>query len=834
MLRFVTFRNDRGALTAMITQGEDLEAHVLHERGWTISAIARHLGRDRKTVRAYLSGERKPGERKPAGPDAFAPYATYCEIRLNDDPHLWGTTLLDELQKMGYAGSYQAFTRALRVRGLRPRCERCAAAGVPDEFAVIDHDPGAETQWDWLELPNPPASWECGKMAHLLVGSLPYSGKWRGVLAEAEDQAHLIAALHQCCERLGGVSREWRFDRMATVCQPGTGQVSASFAAVAKYYSVLVNICPSQSGWRKGSVEKSNDSAAQRWWRTLADEVSPPRAQVLLDQLSQDKFDARPRRRPDGEKVTVGVLAGEERLRPLPGTPYPAVIEDSRQISPQALVSWKGNLYSVPPGRPREQAIVRHQLGAGTVDIVTPAGVTLARHYREPDHAGAVTRADRHVAALEASVREARALRGAGPCHRKARRPLVAGRAGRGRADHRQPRRRRHGHRLRRLRGSRPAAAPRAGRSRRPARSVLNPKTIPRGRTPMSSTDMTTTTMSADTSTEAAGASDAAAPGDSNRADSHRDAIRNGSGPVPGPDQCKRPGCGAPLPAPGPGRARAYCSDVCRHRYNNSLRGAAVLAGTAAGGPGALAALGRLGELIGETGGLLAVVQRQVADAAPERVAAAAAAAEAARRAAEARAAAAEARAAQAEESAAAAWEAADAAGQDTSDARADAESARAQARDLAGQLPAALARAEQAGTALAEARAGHQAAVAAAARAEAGLAAARELAAAATARAERAETEVEAGRARAEQADTALAEARAGHQAAVAAAARAEAGLAAARELAAAATARAERAETDLQAEQAERRALTSRLVAPPPPEPPAPRAARTRKETN
>ena len=62
------------------------------------------------------------------------------------------------------------------------------AAGVPDEFAVIDHDPGAETQWDWLELPNPPASWECGKMAHLLVGSLPYSGKWRGVLAEAEDQ----------------------------------------------------------------------------------------------------------------------------------------------------------------------------------------------------------------------------------------------------------------------------------------------------------------------------------------------------------------------------------------------------------------------------------------------------------------------------------------------------------------------------------------------------------------------------------------------------------------------------------------------------------------------
>ena len=195
------------------------------------------------------------------------------------------------------------------------------------------------------------------------------------------------------------------------------------YQTLTKYYSVLVSICLSKSGWRKGSVEKSNDSAAQRWWRTLADGVSPPRAQAGLDQLCQDKFDARPRRRPDGEKVTVGVLAGEERLRPLPGTPYPAVMTDTRTITAQALVAWKGNWYSVPPGRPGQRAIVCHQLGTTTVDILTPAGVTLARHYREPDHAGTVVRADQHVAALEASVREARALRGAGPCHRKGRRP---------------------------------------------------------------------------------------------------------------------------------------------------------------------------------------------------------------------------------------------------------------------------------------------------------------------------------------------------------------------------------------------------------------------------
>lgn len=50
----------------MLTQGEDVEAHALRRRGWSISAIARHLGRGRMTVRAYLNGEREPlGTQRP-------------------------------------------------------------------------------------------------------------------------------------------------------------------------------------------------------------------------------------------------------------------------------------------------------------------------------------------------------------------------------------------------------------------------------------------------------------------------------------------------------------------------------------------------------------------------------------------------------------------------------------------------------------------------------------------------------------------------------------------------------------------------------------------------
>ena len=39
----------------MLTQENDVEIHALAARGWNQSAISRHTGRDRKTVRKYLA-----------------------------------------------------------------------------------------------------------------------------------------------------------------------------------------------------------------------------------------------------------------------------------------------------------------------------------------------------------------------------------------------------------------------------------------------------------------------------------------------------------------------------------------------------------------------------------------------------------------------------------------------------------------------------------------------------------------------------------------------------------------------------------------------------------
>jgi transposase len=405
----------------MLSLEDDVQAQALRQQGWSISAIARHLGVDRKTVRAYLSGKREPGQRHRSQPTLIEPFIEYCRVRLADDPHLWASTLFDELVELGFTGSYPSLTAAIRALQLRPHCEPCQVSRGRD-VAIIAHPPGEETQFDWVELPDPPTAWGVGKHAHLLVGALAHSGRWRGVLADSEDFPHLIEALDQVVRRLGGVTQVWRFDRMATVCYPSSGRITAAFAQVAKHYAVQSVTCPPRRGNRKGVVEKANHSAAQRWWRTLGDDVTLADAQAGVDRLAVAMDDRRRVR--DGERTTVAALAEAERLHSVPLMTFPAEFDLTRVVTPQALVSFRGNTYSVPPGLGGARVQVRHRLGADTLRIVTAGGATVAVHHRAPDGAGRVIRDEGHVLALEKAVLGA--FTHQRPCTHKTRRPPSA------------------------------------------------------------------------------------------------------------------------------------------------------------------------------------------------------------------------------------------------------------------------------------------------------------------------------------------------------------------------------------------------------------------------
>jgi hypothetical protein len=71
-----------------------MEIAALRGRGWSVSAIARHTGRDRKTIRTCLKGQAKQRGRAPS---VLEPFREYLVARFADDPHVLGTVLFREL-----------------------------------------------------------------------------------------------------------------------------------------------------------------------------------------------------------------------------------------------------------------------------------------------------------------------------------------------------------------------------------------------------------------------------------------------------------------------------------------------------------------------------------------------------------------------------------------------------------------------------------------------------------------------------------------------------------------------------------------------------------------
>jgi transposase len=246
----------------MLTQENDVEIHALAARGWNQSAISRHTGRDRKTVRKYMAADAVPSRERAAS--CLEPWRAYIAARFVDDPHLPAVTLLDELAVVGFDRSYPTLVRELRRTELRPVCLVCQQRRGKAPTTEIDHPPGEEIQWDWLELPVTP--WE--QPGYVLVGALAHSGRFRAVFCEQMTIGHLAGAVHEILTGLGGTSLVWRVDRMATAVIPGTDRLNPQFAQLAKHYGVDVAICPAHRPQRKGVVEAAIKFIGGRWWRT--------------------------------------------------------------------------------------------------------------------------------------------------------------------------------------------------------------------------------------------------------------------------------------------------------------------------------------------------------------------------------------------------------------------------------------------------------------------------------------------------------------------------------------------------------------------------------------
>src|ERR1700724_1975949 len=108
----------RGA--TVIQLGELIMILDLHRQGLSVSAIARQVGIDRKTVRTYIAKGLEPPayQKRPPAPSLVDGFDPYLRERLATYPALTARRLFREIKERGYSGGYSVVRD--RVREIRP------------------------------------------------------------------------------------------------------------------------------------------------------------------------------------------------------------------------------------------------------------------------------------------------------------------------------------------------------------------------------------------------------------------------------------------------------------------------------------------------------------------------------------------------------------------------------------------------------------------------------------------------------------------------------------------------------------------------------------------
>jgi transposase len=329
----------------------------LRRQGLSVTAIARRVGIDRKTVRKYIERGLEPPSYGPRKPRArrLEPFEAYLRQRVVAYPGLTGSRLLREIREHGYGGGYTAVTDFLRevrpsaTSAFEVRFETPAGEQAQVDFAqfqVIFADESSAARIVWL--------------FSLVLG---YSRLiWARFVAHQDLQTVLrchIAAF----AALGGVPRQILYDRMKTavIGDDDQGHIVYNRALIdfARHYGFHPKACRPYRAKTKGKVERP--------FRYIREDFFLARSFRNLDDLNAQLGHwlgtvANPRVHATTQRVVNEAFAEEKlTLKPLPLVPFRAVLKLERRVSHEGMVSVGGNLYSVPDAT-RKRVVEVHSL----------------------------------------------------------------------------------------------------------------------------------------------------------------------------------------------------------------------------------------------------------------------------------------------------------------------------------------------------------------------------------------------------------------------------------------------------------------------------------------
>ncbi len=360
----------------------------LHRQGLSVSAIARHCGVDRKTVRRTIQRGLEPptyGPRQPR-PTLLDPFAGYLRERVKAYPGLTGARLLRELKELRYTGGYTLVTDFLRdVRPVADGRFEVRFETPPGEQGQVDF---AQFQVVFTDEPTTP------RIVWLFSMVLGYSRLIWARFVMHQDLATVLRCHVAAFDAFGGAPHELLYDRMKTAVTGDGDQggiiYNRALIDLARHYSFHPRACQPYRAKTKGKVERPfryirEDFFLARSFRNLTDLNEQLRR--WLDGVANPRLHATTRR-------IVNEAFAEEKphLKQLPLAPFRAVLRLERRISRDGMVSVGGNFYSVPDAtrrRPVEVHTLAEEIRIFDDGVLIAAHPVLeGRHQRRvaPDH----------------------------------------------------------------------------------------------------------------------------------------------------------------------------------------------------------------------------------------------------------------------------------------------------------------------------------------------------------------------------------------------------------------------------------------------------------------
>ena len=319
-------------------------------QGMGIRQAARKFNKARKTIRKIARSEetsftyRRKEQLYPALGDYIGVLEDLLlvEAALTPSKRRTMLSLYEELQGQGYQGSYSSVRRYAR----KWKGERTSLADV---YVPLTFGKGEAFQFDWsseeVEIGDEVVRVGLAhfRLCHSRMSFLAaYPLQRMEMLLDAHVQAH---------DFFGGLCGRGIYDNLkSVVTKIGKGkerEFNARFLECSSHYLFEIEACTPAAGWEKGQVERQVQSMRKRIFtpRLRFSSFEDLNAHLRSCVIANAKMTLHPEIR---EKNIYAVFEEEREFLVKTTLPFDACMVREVRVSPQCLVTFDRNRYSVP------------------------------------------------------------------------------------------------------------------------------------------------------------------------------------------------------------------------------------------------------------------------------------------------------------------------------------------------------------------------------------------------------------------------------------------------------------------------------------------------------